>query len=117
MDLGWSGKNTRGRSRSEVCGDMSGSIDERLQRLLGGNDLAELRKRLRRHYERADLDVPQALIRLGEVSPREYETLASLMGRPTRHASSIQVDVAAIDAALSRVDIAPTLKGALECPN
>jgi uncharacterized protein (TIGR02679 family) len=94
---------------------MSRSIDERLQRLLGGNHLAELRKRLRRHYERADLDVPQAIIRLGEVSPREYETLASLMGRPTRHASSIQVDVAAIDAALSRVDIAPTLKDALEC--
>jgi uncharacterized protein (TIGR02679 family) len=93
---------------------MSGSPEERLQRLLGGDDLAELRKRLRRSFERANLDKRQAIIRLGEVSTREYEILASLMGRPTRHASSIQIDVVTIDAALSRAGIAPSLKAALE---
>lgn len=93
---------------------MSDASDERLERLLGGDDLAELRRRLRRHFERANLDRPQANLRLSQVSVREYEILASLMGRPTRHANSIQVDIAAIDAALSRAGIAPSLKAALE---
>jgi uncharacterized protein (TIGR02679 family) len=69
---------------------------------------------LRRYFERAQLDVPPGTIRLGGLSPREYEVLASLMARPTRHASSIQVDIAAIDAALRRAGIASSLKAALE---
>jgi uncharacterized protein (TIGR02679 family) len=94
---------------------VSQSLDERLRRLLGGNDLALLRKRLRRHFERAPLDAPPGTLRLGEVSPFEYKALAELMGRRARHASSVQVDVAAIDAALSRAEIATSLKAALEC--
>src|SRR5262245_6743445 len=93
---------------------MSQVPEERLRRLLGGQDLADLRKRLRRHFERAQLDAPPGTIRLADVSPREYEVLASLMGRPTRHASSTQADIAAIDAALQRAGIAPSLKAALE---
>src|SRR5262249_55854257 len=82
--------------------------------LLGGQDLADLRKRLRRHFERVQLDAPPTTIRLAEVSPREYEVLASLMGRPTRNASSTQVNIAAVDAALRRAGIASSLKAALE---
>src|SRR5262245_57564516 len=94
---------------------MSEVREERLRRLLGGDDLAGLRKRLRRHFERGHVGLPPGrMVRLGEVSPREYEVLASLMGRPTRYASSIQVDIAAIDTALRRVGIAPSLKAALE---
>jgi len=93
---------------------MSRAPEERLRRLLGGDDLARLRKRLRRHFERVALDAPPGTLRLGEVSPREYDALASLMGRRPRPASSIQIDVAVIDMALSRAGIAPSLKAALE---
>jgi uncharacterized protein (TIGR02679 family) len=88
--------------------------DGRLRRLLGGDDLAQLRRRLRRHFERENLDAPQRTVRLGSVSEREYAALASLLGRPVRQASSIAVDVAAIDAALARAGVAPSLKAALE---
>jgi uncharacterized protein (TIGR02679 family) len=93
---------------------MSGVPGERLRRLLGGDDLAQLRRRLRRHFERANLDAPHRTVRLGALSEREYAALASLLGRPVRQASSIGVDVAAVDAALGRAGIAPSLKAALE---
>jgi uncharacterized protein (TIGR02679 family) len=54
------------------------------------------------------------MIRLGNVSAQEYKALAALMGRRPRHAQSIQIDVGAIDAAMSRAGIAPSLKAALE---
>ena len=92
---------------------MSGT-DERLQRLLGGDALADLRRRLRRHFERADPAAPSGIIRLGNVSAHEYEALARLIGRRPRQASSIRVDAAAIDASLSRAEVAPSLKTALE---
>jgi uncharacterized protein (TIGR02679 family) len=88
--------------------------DERLLRLLGGDTLADLRRRLRRHYERADPAAPSGALRLGNVSAHEYAALAALMGRRPRRAQSIQIDVAAIDANLSRAGIAPFLKAALE---
>jgi uncharacterized protein (TIGR02679 family) len=94
---------------------MSRAPDERLQRLLGSEDLARLRRRLRRHFERAALDAPAGILRLGEVSSHEYQALASLMGRPLRQASSIQIDIAAIDTGLCRAGIAPSLRAALEC--
>ena len=93
---------------------MSGDADERLRRLLGGDALADLRRRLRRHFERTDPAAPSGTIRLANVLAHEYEALAALMGRRLRHAHSIQIDVAAIDANLSRVEIAPSLKAALE---
>src|SRR5512145_3365688 len=88
--------------------------NERLLRLLGGDTLAGLRRRLRRHYERADPAAPSGPIRLANVSAHEYEALAALMGRRPRRAQSIQIDVAVIDANLSRAGIAPSLKAALE---
>jgi uncharacterized protein (TIGR02679 family) len=93
---------------------MSGEADERLRRLIGGDALADLRRRLRRHFERADTAAPSGTIRLGNVSVHEYEALARLMGRRLRQASSIQVNMAAIDAAMSNSGIAPSLKAALE---
>jgi uncharacterized protein (TIGR02679 family) len=93
---------------------MSAGADERLQRLLGGPELADLRRRLRRHFERADPDAPAGTLRLGQVAPHEYKALASLMGRPPRQANSIQVDVGQIDAALSRAGIVQCLRDALE---
>jgi uncharacterized protein (TIGR02679 family) len=93
---------------------MSVHLDKRLHRLLGGPEFADLRRRLRRHFERADPCAPPGSIRLGQVAQCEYMALASLMGRPPRRASSIQVDVAQVDAALSRAGIAPSLRDALE---
>jgi uncharacterized protein (TIGR02679 family) len=93
---------------------MNGTPDQRLQRLLGGDDLAGLRARMRRHFERAKPDVPFGILRLAEIAAHEYRVLASLLGRRVRPASSIQVDIATIDAALSRAGIAPSLKAALE---
>jgi uncharacterized protein (TIGR02679 family) len=93
---------------------MSAGLDERLQRLLGGEELAGLRRRLRRYFERAEPDAPDCAIRIANVTPLEYATLAQLMGRPPRQARSIEVDVAQVDAALSRAGIAPSLRVALE---
>lgn len=93
---------------------MSTGADERLQRLLGGDTLLDLRRRLRRHFERADPLAPPGIIRLAQVAAHEYAALAKLVGRPPRPAQSIAIDVAAVDAALSRAGIAPTLRAALE---
>lgn len=93
---------------------MSSAEDMRLQRLLGGDDLTELRRRLRRHFERADPLKPQSVIRLGDLSPREYEALASFAGRPARQARSTHLNIAELDAALVRAGIAHSLKAALE---
>lgn len=93
---------------------MSCSVDSRLQRLLGGEPLAPLRKRLRRYFERTKPNVPSGSVRLGELSPQEHAALASLMGRPPRFSSSMQIDIDAVDTALRRAGIAPSLRDALE---
>lgn len=99
---------------------MSGSDettgDERLTRLLGGLDRAPLRQRLRRPFERAATpNAEPASFRLGGLEPDEVALLASLLARPARlHATSIEVDVATIDAALLRAGLAASLKDALE---
>ena len=57
LDLGRPRQDARARSRSQVCAAMSeaeAESDARLNRLLGGEALAALRRRLRRHFERAD---------------------------------------------------------------
>src|SRR5262245_58981889 len=92
----------------------SGKPDQRLLRLRGGSELAGLRRRLRRHFERAEPYAPAGSIRLANVAPHEYSALASLMGRRPRQASSIEVDIAQIDAMLARAGIAASLRAALE---
>ncbi len=93
---------------------MNDGPDPRLQRLLGGESLAELRRRLRRHFERRGPDDPPGAIRLGRLSADEREALASLLGRPPRFANSMLVDIAAIDGALRRAGLASSLRHALE---
>lgn len=93
---------------------MSASTESRLKRLLGGDGLASLRVRLRRHYERQPLHGSVDVIRLTALAPHEHAALSSLVGRPQRYAKSMQVDIRAIDIGLQRAEIALSLRHALE---
>jgi len=93
---------------------VNASTDPRLQRLLGGDHLASLRKRLRQRFERAPLNDAVEHIRVGELSAEEHAALASLLGRPQRRSNSLQIDVRSVDAALQRSGIATSLRDALE---
>jgi uncharacterized protein (TIGR02679 family) len=93
---------------------MSRSADVRLQRLLGGDHLASLRKRLRRRFERAPLDAAVEGIRVEKLTAEEHAALASLLGRSQRYSSSLQIDVRVVDAALQNAGIAASLRNALE---
>ena len=92
---------------------MSDHPDARLQRLLGGDHLGALRKRLRHRFERAPAE-DVALIRVGDLSADEHSTLALLTGRPQRLSSSLKIDVRSVDAALQRSGVAASLRDALE---
>ena len=93
---------------------MKVSPDPRLHKLLGGDDLAALRLRLRRHFERTESGSPAGMLRLGALSRPEHEALALLTGRAPRDAKSMQIDIASLDAALRDAGIARSLKDALE---
>lgn len=93
---------------------MTTTRDGRLQRLLGGAPLIALRRRLRQRYERGAADGNIEIFRISNLAPVEHAALASLLGRPARFSSSMQVDVRAIDAALQRAGIAGSLREALE---
>jgi uncharacterized protein (TIGR02679 family) len=93
---------------------MTDETDPRLQRLLGGEHLAALRKRLRQRFERAPLDEAVEYIRVGELSAEEHAALASLLGRPQRRSKSLQIDISRIDAVLRGAGIAVSLREALE---
>ncbi|SDF60316.1 TIGR02679 family protein [Bradyrhizobium brasilense] len=88
--------------------------DDRLQRLLGGDALASLRRRLRQRFERGPVDGKIERLRVSNLSRDEHAALAGLMGRPARFSSSMQLDVQTVDAALSRAGIAMSLREALE---
>ncbi len=88
--------------------------DERLQRLLGGDPLVLLRKRLRQRFERAAADGTVERFRISNLTIDEHAALASLLGRPVRFTSSMQVDVHAIDDSLQRAGIARSLREVLE---
>ena len=82
----------------------------RLQRLLGGDALAPLRKRLRQRYELArDNDA----FTLSDVSGAERRALEGLLARQTRDARSIRLSVAELDGALARAGLAESLRDAL----
>lgn len=90
------------------------TTDDRLQRLLGGEMLASLRLRLRQRFERADVAAQTQAFRIGRLTPVEHAALAGLQGRPSRFSASMQVNVAAIDAALRHAGVADSLHAALE---
>lgn len=88
------------------------SIDgERLQKLLGGVELASLRLRLRARYERG---TSRDEFTLTDLLGHERRALAGLLGRPTRAAGSMRIRRAELDAALAHAGIAVTLREALE---
>lgn len=93
---------------------MNRLADPRLHRLLGGDALAQLRKRLRRFFERADPLAPPAELRIGDLSPQEHLALAELTGRAPRTANSMRIDLAALDTALHGAGLATSLRDALE---
>ena len=89
-------------------------MDPRLRNLLGGQELAALRRRLRRHFERSEAPEAPGPLRLNDLNTTEREALAVLTGRSPRDAKSIRIDVARLDAVLCRAGIAPSLREALE---
>ncbi|WP_367025750.1 TIGR02679 family protein [Methylococcus sp. ANG] len=84
--------------------------DPRLMRLLGGDALAGLRRRLRQRYERS---MPETF-RLSGLTEAERNALAGLLGRKPRQADSMTLDVAGLDGALQRAGLAESLRDALE---
>jgi len=94
--------------------DKNRLADSRLQRLLGGEQLASLRKRLRRRFERAPAERSLEHIRINRLAAEEHAALASLLGRPQRPSDSLQIDVRLVDAVLRRSGVASSLCDALE---
>lgn len=88
--------------------------DPRLHKLLGGDALAALRQRLRRHFERTEPGAAPGMLRLGTLSPPEHEALALLTGRSPRYAKSMPIDLALLDTTLREAGIAASLRDALE---
>jgi uncharacterized protein (TIGR02679 family) len=93
---------------------MTALRDVRLQRLLGGDHLAPLRKRLRKRFERGPLSGNVDRFRISNLTTDEHAALASLLGRSVRFSGSMQVDVLAVNASLKRAGIAVSLRQALE---
>ncbi|HEY3659307.1 MAG TPA: TIGR02679 family protein [Steroidobacteraceae bacterium] len=88
------------------------SIDgERLQKLLGGVELANLRLRLRARYERG---TSRDEFTLTDLLGHERRALAGLLGRRTLAAGSMRIRRSELDAALAHAGIAVTLREALE---
>jgi uncharacterized protein (TIGR02679 family) len=84
---------------------------DRLQRLLGGPELAGLRGRLRARFEKGATRDEFTLIGLDVT---ERRALTGLLGRPIGAASSMRVRLSDIDEALLHAGIASTLREALE---
>lgn len=88
------------------------SIDrQRLEKLLGGAELANLRLRLRARYERG---ASRDEFTLTDLSGPERRALDGLLGRRTRAAGSMRIRRSELDAALAHAGIAVTLREALE---
>lgn len=84
---------------------------QRLHCLLGGSELAALRKRLRARFRRA---APAPSFTLGPLSLSERRALEGLLGRPASQAASLRTTQEEFDRALSRAGLANNLRDALE---
>lgn len=89
------------------------ATDERLERLLGGDALAQLRLRLRQRFERAGAGDDVSSFRMANLSTAERAALAALQGSAAATSSSMRVDIVAIDEALKRAAVADSLREAL----
>lgn len=83
----------------------------RLQALLGGAPLAQLRRRLRARFERRGA---RNGFTLAALQPEERAALEQLLGLPLRSARSLKLSLAEMDAVLARAGLAPNLRAALE---
>ncbi|OYO28066.1 TIGR02679 family protein [Janthinobacterium sp. PC23-8] len=89
-------------------------LEPRLARLLGGESLAPLRKRLRQRYERMAAEIPMPAFRIVDLTQVEHAALAALQGSSSRFSASMQIDVPMIDLALQRAGVCASLRAALE---
>ena len=96
------------------------TADPRLQRLLGGPELAAVRQRLRRHFERAGADAGAAAdaaatrLRVDALDPAAHHALCQLTGRASHPARSMTLDLVDLDARLRQAGLADSLRDALE---
>ncbi len=90
---------------------MTALDEDRLRRVLGGAELANLRLRLRARYERG---TARDEFTLTELAACERRALAGLLGRRSLAADSMRIRRSELDEALSRAGIANTLREALE---
>ncbi|NLC35817.1 MAG: TIGR02679 family protein [Alcaligenaceae bacterium] len=88
--------------------------DPRLQRLLGGAELAAVRQRLRRHFERAESGAASRAVRLTGLDPAMHRALCQLTGRPSRPAASLTLNIDELDEQLCNAGLADSLRDALE---
>jgi len=93
---------------------MSAVPDDRLKRLLGTSELAILRRRLRRRFERCTTGEEPERFRIGNLSAVEHAALAALLGRSPRFSASLEIDVGAVDEVVRRAGIASSFRAALE---
>ena len=89
-------------------------IDPRLIRRLGGTELAGLRQRMRRHFERYGLSPEKPVLHLINLNAVEHEALALLIGLSSRSTRSVRIDIARLDAVLRDAGLASSLHEALE---
>lgn len=84
---------------------------DRLQRLLGGDDLAWLRARLREALERGE---PPATLTLRTPTSGQRQRVADLLGTRLPAGSAVTVRVADVEAVLVHSGAAPDLRAAVE---
>jgi uncharacterized protein (TIGR02679 family) len=111
---GWKTIPTGASRRDEQHAAMTDRPDTRLQRLLGTPDLVDVRRRLRRHFERMAPGENLPRLRLGGLEPVAYAALCQLTGRPSRSARSMTLDISELDARLRAGGLAESLRDALE---
>lgn len=100
--------------RHEQHVPMTDEPDARLQRLLGAPELADVRRRLRRHFERMAPGEDLPRLRLGGLEPAAHAALCQITGRPSRTARSMTLDIDELDKRLRAGGIAASLRDALE---
>lgn len=93
---------------------MNDSAKARLQRLLGGDVLAAVRLRLRRHFERAEAGAAVNRLQLTGLDPTAHAALCQLTGRPSRAARSMTLDLAELGVRLREAGLADSVQDALE---
>lgn len=90
---------------------MKGHVDDsRLQRLLGGPELARLRHRLRSKLLRKG----SGRLTMSQASELERVAVERLLGRAPRQGKSLSVDLGELSHALARAGVAQDLRSALE---